>query len=66
MDKWNDDMKAALGEGLVDIWLKSGVRWCNCYYDHITNQWRAITRNYKMVWVHADAVTHWRRPPEGP
>ncbi len=57
-------------KGLVDVWIKdndgTGKRWCDCYYDHITDQWRTSRPGGKLVRVPARAVTHWMRAPEGP
>jgi len=51
---------------LIDIWINSGVRWCDCYYDQICDQWRTTRPSGHLICVSARAVTHWRLPPPAP
>ncbi|MGL5737153.1 MAG: hypothetical protein ACRCYS_20015, partial [Beijerinckiaceae bacterium] len=33
-------IETAPKDGVIDIWLSDGVRWCDCYYDRICDEWR--------------------------
>lgn len=51
---------------LVDILINGEIRWCDCYYDQICDQWRTSGPSNHLAWVPARAVTHWRLPPPLP
>lgn len=53
-------------DGLIDIWLADGKRWCDCYYDHICDEWRTSRPSGRLVWVKAQDVTHWMPRPAAP
>lgn len=50
----------------IDIWLKEGVRWCDCYYDQICGEWRTSRPGGKLIAVKEAQATHWREPPASP
>jgi hypothetical protein len=55
---------------LIDIWIDngdgSGVRWCDCSYDTICDQWRVVKPGERVKWIPARFVTHWRPAPPAP
>lgn len=55
---------------LIDIWIRhkdgSGIRWCDCYYDHICDDWRTTGPSGHLVFVPARSVTHWTDSPLPP
>ena len=53
-------------DGLIDIWLKDGCRWCDCYYDRITDTWRTSRPSGRLLSIQARFVTHWMPPPTPP
>ena len=63
-------IETAPKDRLIDIFIENsksdGRRWCDCYYDRITDQWRTSSPGGKLVWVPARAVTHWREPASPP
>lgn len=67
-------IETAPKDRLVDIFItngqgaswREGVRWCDCYYDRITDQWRTSHPGGYLCWVPARAVTHWREPVSPP
>jgi hypothetical protein len=59
-------IEGAPTDKLIDIWIDSGVRWCDCYYDSICDEWRTSRPSGRLVYVKARAVTHWRLPPAPP
>lgn len=63
--RWQPIETAPKGE-LIDIWLKEGKRWCDCYYDHICDEWRTSRPSGKLVWVKAAQVSHWMPRPSAP
>ncbi len=56
--------------GLVDIWIEhsdgGGVRWANCYYDRICDEWRTTGSSGHLVSVRARAVKFWMPLPAAP
>ena len=59
-------IETAPKDELIDIWLAEGKRWCDCYYDHICDEWRTSRPSGRLVWIKARHVTHWMPPPEPP
>lgn len=53
-------------DDLIDIWLSEGKRWCDCYYDHICDEWRTSRPSGRLVWIKARHVTHWMPRPDAP
>ncbi|RWD00143.1 MAG: hypothetical protein EOS58_30650 [Mesorhizobium sp.] len=51
---------------LIDIWLESGTRWCDCYYDQICDEWRTSRPSGHLISIKAKHVTHWREVTAGP
>lgn len=64
-DKWKP-IETAPKDTLIDIWLTDGVRWCDCYFDRICEEWRTSRPSGRLVWIKEKFVTHWMLPPEGP
>jgi hypothetical protein len=69
MDSWQP-IASAPKDRLIDIWIArdpdGGVRWTDCYYDTICDQWRTSSPGGKLVYVRASAVTHWMPVPSSP
>jgi hypothetical protein len=59
-------IETAPKDGLIDIWLSEGKRWCDCYYDSITDEWRTSRPSGRLVWIKAQYVTHWMPLPAPP
>lgn len=59
-------IKTAPDGGMVDIWLSEGRRWCDCYYDRVTDTWRTSRPSGKLLSVPARFVTHWMPAPPAP
>lgn len=55
---------------LIDIWIPredgSGIRWSECYYDAICDQWRTTANSGNLVTVKASSVSHWREITPAP
>jgi hypothetical protein len=54
---------------LIDIWIQTsdtGVRWSECYYDSICDEWRTSRPSGHLVSVKARWVTHWMPLPSAP
>jgi hypothetical protein len=70
--EWQDISTAPKGEPgspgrLIDIWIADpGVRWSECHYDAICDDWRTSRPSGRLVTVRAKAVTHWRECPAPP
>lgn len=60
------DIATAPKDGLIDIWLSDGKRWCDCYYDRICDEWRTSRPSGRLVWIKAQHVTHWMPRPAPP
>lgn len=66
--KW-EPIETAPKDKLIDIVFQDSngpVRWCDCYYDRICDQWRTSRPSGNIVCVYARHVTHWMLPPELP
>ena len=63
---WRTDMENAQKYDLVDIWLEEGVRWCDCYYDTICDEWRTSSPGGFPMCIKARHVTHWMLRPADP
>ena len=59
-------IETAPKDQLIDIWLADGLRWCDCYYDHICEEWRTSRPSGRLVTIKARFVTHWMHPPTAP
>lgn len=59
-------MDSAPKDRLIDIWLSDGVRWCDCYYDRICDQWRTSRPSGHLLTIRASSVQFWRPPPAAP
>ncbi|CAH2399098.1 hypothetical protein MES4922_210087 [Mesorhizobium ventifaucium] len=59
-------IETAPKDRLIDIWLKTGVRWCDCYYDQICGEWRTSRPSGRLVSVKEAVATHWQEPPGAP
>ncbi|MEP2955554.1 MAG: hypothetical protein ABJN39_09460 [Sulfitobacter sp.] len=59
-------IETAPKDQLIDIWLADGLRWCDCYYDRICDEWRTSRPSCKLVTIKARFVTHWMFPPAAP
>jgi hypothetical protein len=57
-------IETAPKDGLMDILIDGKIRWCDCYYDRICDQWRTSRPSGHLVWVSARTVTHWMISPE--
>jgi hypothetical protein len=64
-DEWQPT-ETAPKDALIDIWLYDGVRWCDCYYDRITDTWRTSRPSGKLLSIPARFVTHWMPRPAAP
>jgi hypothetical protein len=53
-------------EGLIDILMPDGKRWCGVYYDRICDEWRNITPHGKIISVKRNYPTHWMPLPAAP
>ena len=66
---WQDISSAPKGE-LIDIWIDhgdgTGVRWCDCYYDRICDEWRTSRPSGRLLTIKAKHVTHWQPLPAAP
>jgi hypothetical protein len=63
--QWQD-IATAPKDDLIDIWLKDGVRWCDCYYDRICSEWRTSRPSGHLVRINESHVTHWMPLPTPP
>ena len=63
--QWQD-IETAPKDDLIDIWLKDGVRWCDCYYDRICSEWRTSRPSGHLVRINESHVTHWMPLPNPP
>jgi len=63
--QWQD-IETAPKDDLIDIWLKDGVRWCDCYYDRICSEWRTSRPSGHLVRINESHVTHWMPLPTPP
>jgi hypothetical protein len=67
---WRPIEEAKGIDSLIDIWIRnsdgSGVRWCDCYYDDICDQWRTSRPSGHIAWIPARFVTHFRISPTPP
>jgi hypothetical protein len=63
-------IETAPKDRLIDIWIPhgtdGGVRWADCYYDHICDEWRTSRPSGKLMFIRAHHVSHWRLPPDPP
>ena len=59
-------IETAPKDKLIDIWLADGKRWCDCYFDRISEEWRTSRPSGRLVWINEKFVTHWMLPPEAP
>lgn len=67
-DEWQP-IETAPKDRLIDIWINEkgvGVRWCDCYYDTITDQWRTSRPSGHLLCIPARLVTHWMPLPAQP
>ena len=65
VDPWQP-IETAPKDGLIDIWLAEGKRWCDCYYDRICDEWRTSRPSGRLVSVKSQHVTHWMPLPKPP
>ena len=65
VDPWHP-IETAPKDGLIDIWLGEGRRWCDCYYDRICDEWRTSRPSGRLVSIKSKHVTHWMPRPEPP
>jgi len=65
VDPWQP-IETAPKDGLIDIWLADGKRWCDCYYDRICDEWRTSRPSGRLVSVKSQHVTHWMPLPKPP
>ncbi len=63
-------IESAPKDKLIDIWIENkggkGVRWSDCYYDQICDDWRTSGASGHLVFVPARCVTHWMNSPLPP
>ena len=59
-------IETAPKDALIDIWLAEGKRWCACYHDIITDEWRTSRPSGHLISIKARFVTHWMPLPEPP
>lgn len=59
-------IETAPKDRLIDILFSGTVRWCDCYYDQICDEWRTSRPGGYLVWCSAKAATHWMLPPDLP
>ena len=65
VDPWQP-IETAPKDGLIDIFLAEGKRWCDCYYDRICDEWRTSRPSGRLVSVKSRHVTHWMPIPKPP
>jgi hypothetical protein len=65
MSEWQP-IETAPKDKVIDIWLKNGHRWSDCYYDTICHEWRTSRPAGYLISVHERGVTHWMPLPEPP
>ncbi len=64
-------IETAPKKGLVDIWIErsnelNGVRWADCYYDRICDEWRTSRPSGRLISVPARSVKYWMHGPAAP
>jgi hypothetical protein len=59
-------IETAPKDELIDIWLKDGVRWADCYYDRICGEWRTSRPSGKLLRIREQHVSHWMPSPTPP
>lgn len=63
-------IETAPKDRLIDVWIRdgsgAGIRWADCYYDSICDEWRTSRPSGHLVTVKARFVTHWMSPPADP
>jgi len=69
MSDWKP-IETAPKDRLIDIWIVrengSGLRWSDCYYDRICDEWRTTGPSCHLVTVPARRVSHWMPLPAPP
>lgn len=61
-------IETAPKDDLIDIWIggTSQIRWSDCYYDRICDEWRTSRPSGRLMVIKASHVTHWMPAPTAP